>query len=134
MIVENRSSYRSPECCSLPVEEYFVDDDSQIPAGTKYPDPPAGGYVDLNATHCSAMLTNATPYCDKSYNELSLSNRTLVLRQIRVLSLDSNWFWDFVSLKSSSIQAQWSIPLLLLCLLVNRLADCSTAVHWPSPS
>ena len=135
VIVEQRSAYRRPECCSLPA--YLMTYDAAATAGgnADYPDPPpAGGYVDLNATHCATLLTNATPYCDKSYNNgLSLSNRTLVLRPLRVLRLESNWFWDFFSLESSSSRSEWSWPLLLACLLVNRLC-CSTAVHTTSPS
>ena len=115
MIAEREKAH---ECCSAPMAAAGEAEDP--PAA----DPPAGDWVDLNATHCSALMSNATtPTCDKSINGLSLSNRTLELIKMKKLTLPSNWFLDFFSPKSEGTAVQGCLPLLLVCLLaLNRSA------------
>ena len=117
MIAEREKAH---ECCSSGGS--WGGEDSLEGGGLA--DPPAGGYVNLNATHCPLLMSDATPYCDK-INGLSLSNRTLDLREMKKLTRPSHWFWDFFSLKSSGggRPVRGCLPLLLVCLLaLNRLA------------
>jgi hypothetical protein len=118
----------SPQCCAQPVH---LTADSW-PGATKTADPPAGGYVDLNATVCLPLLRRetggSTAYCDIGYNteasRLRLLNTTLTLRQLQAEPdhNHSNWFWNLVTLKSgcgdtSAPSGHLTRPAILALLL-----------------
>ena len=116
------------DCCFLP---HQVVDRSSHTA-----DPPAGGYVDLNATVCSPLLRRATgganAYCDTGYDRLELANRSLVLHQLETPDLlDSNWFWDLVTHHTSSSgsnsgsENSWTV--------VSAITSSGAARRWQAP-
>lgn len=105
MIVARQTvSASAPNCCSLPA----AGGGGGGPAPAMV-DPPAGGWMDLNATQCSALLKPGTPYCDKGYSSaggggsgLRLANRTLNLRQVVLAAQPRHWFWDLVTLAATA--------------------------------
>lgn len=125
-----------PNCCSLPVS---VSPDAAAGSTAaevgRVLDPPAGGWRDLNATQCSALLNTtpphaaAAPYCDNGYSSLRLANRTLSLRGLEVVDRGGHWFWDLVTISSGGSAPPSRSGLVLgLCVVLS----CVTAVNPPS--
>lgn len=134
---QNPASLHSspPQCCAQPVQ-LFVGSSAGGGGADGTADPPAGGYVDLNATVCLPLLREwtsgettgggggSTAYCDSGYSTaasggLRLLNTSLILRQIEAPTIQSNWFWNIVTLNSGGV-TQWtasSRPAILTLLL-----------------
>ena len=136
------SSFPPPQCCAQPVQ-LTVGSSAEGGGADGTADPPAGGYVDLNATVCLPLLREwtggvgggSTAYCDSGYSTaasggLRLLNKSLTLRQIEAPAIQSNWFWNLVTLNSGGV-GQWTassrpaiLTLLLAVIYFHRCQYC----------